>query len=201
MRNSGGTYGLYVSGRGDVVRSCIFRDGSGYGIHLYYNGSSDSVYNNIVYGFASAGINISTNQWNFVANNTVYGCNKGIQCSHGNYVYNSMYVVNNIAWGNGVDYEEVSGSVGFNSNDSNNIGKDSSLVTVGPGPHCQYNVTASQISFVDTAAATRDLHIQGGSVAKDAGARLNNRFTIDIDGEIRGIPSDSLWDIGADEKR
>ena len=200
-RNSGGTYGLYVSGRGDVVRSCIFRDGSGYGIHLYYNGSSDSVYNNIVYGFASAGINISTNQWNFVANNTVYGCNKGIQCSHGNYVYNSMYVVNNIAWGNGVDYEEVSGSVGFNSNDSNNIGKDSSLVTVGPGPHCQYNVTASQISFVDTAAATRDLHIQGGSVAKDAGARLNNRFTIDIDGEIRGIPSDSLWDIGADEKR
>jgi len=202
VRNSGGTYGLYVSGRGNVVRSCMFHNGSGHGIHLYYDGSSDSVYNNIIYGFDSVGININTNQWNFIGNNTVYGCNAGIRCSHGNYAYNSMFVVNNIAWGNGVDYKEMPApAIGFNGNDSNNIAGDSSLIAVGAGPHCINNVLASQIAFSDTSAGTLDLHITDNSAAKDAGAKLNVWFTKDIDGEIRGIPSDSLWDIGADEKR
>ncbi|OGJ92268.1 MAG: hypothetical protein A2487_13900 [Candidatus Raymondbacteria bacterium RifOxyC12_full_50_8] len=194
VKNSGG-YGLYLAGVNNVVRNCLFHGGSTHGIHVYYNGSKDSIYNNIVHGFDSAGIDISTNQWNLVANNTVYGCHKGIRSSHGNYSYNNMYVVNNLCAGNGADYWEVPGSVGFNSNDSNNISSDSSLALVGAGPHCKNNVTLSQIAFADTATATRDLHITSTSIARDSGANLSSYFSIDIDDSTRS----GSWDIGADE--
>jgi len=189
--------GLYLAGTHNIVRNCLFHNGTQYGIHVYYDARYDSVYNNIVYGFDSTGISIASNQWNLIANNTVYGCNEGIRCSHGNYAYNNMFVVNNISVKNSVDYKEVPGSIGFNANDSNNIAGDGSLVTVGAGPNSKNNITANQIAFVDTATATKDLHIKYSSVAINTGADLSSLFRKDMDDTLR--PQSNAWDIGADE--
>ncbi|OGJ88927.1 MAG: hypothetical protein A2350_16295 [Candidatus Raymondbacteria bacterium RifOxyB12_full_50_8] len=101
--------------------------------------------------------------------------------------------MNNISMGNGADFSEVPGSIGFNENDTSNICGDNSLNVIGIGSKNHSSITYTQIAFTDTATTTRDLHIQAGSIACNAGADLGCYFVTDIDGGVR-----VQWDIGAD---
>ena len=78
-------------------------------------------------------------------------------------------------------------------NSSNNLASDPTGTTHSPNLGGQDNVSLANVNFVDEPG--RDLHIQGGSFAQNAGANLSGLFTRDIDGETRG----AVWDIGADE--
>lgn len=151
-----------------------------------------NIWNNVVYDFENdtetlAGILIHSS-WTQtrVYNNTVYNCDFGYG------VTSTTILKNNISYGNTVNYS-VNGSVEGTS--TNNLSGPTQSDAPGLSPR-----NAQAVEFV--AEAKRDFHLkQTDAGAREVGVNLstdaNMPFANDIDGGAR--PTQSNWDIGADE--
>src|SRR3989339_1134395 len=187
IRNLGGEYGIYM-GSNVAIRNCIIRDGTATANAVFSGGGTyDTLSNNILYGF-QCGYK-GWGNYIYLFNNTISKCDTGY--GHDGNVTVSM--INNILWGNRVLDVLVSGSA-IGAGDTSNICGDNSLAAVSGN---YSNVSYAQIAFVDTAAATRDLHLGAASIARDRGANLSSMFISDIDNAAR--PLGNGWEIGADE--
>jgi hypothetical protein len=144
-----------------------------------------SIYDNIIWDCGADGIIISTFDYPNIFNNTIYGCNNGINPQGSGTL---PIAQNNICMGNTTDYGTESN---FHDNSSNNLSDDATA----PGVDSLINQTDTNI-FVSVTGGSEDFHLKAGSNAIDAGTTLT-LFTTDIDAESR--PQGSAWDIGADE--
>jgi len=82
----------------------------------------------------------------------------------------------------------------FEATSNNNCSTDGTA----PGASSLLNKTLAEVAFVSTAVGGEDLHIQTGSVLKDAGMDLSaSGIADDIDAQAR--PQGAAYDIGADE--
>ncbi|MCK5178058.1 MAG: right-handed parallel beta-helix repeat-containing protein, partial [Candidatus Omnitrophica bacterium] len=201
-KSAGRNYALSLSGIGLEIEGNIIRGADNkthknwnFGI-LVSNESTAKIWNNIVYHFRSAGmkgrgiIGGGKEGEVFAYNNTVYGCDVGIDRGIG-----GVWVVhNNISYRNKSNYHGTF-DVGSRSNLS------------GPTEGGAPGINAKNAAFVDFLDEdARDFHLNAlDARAKNGGANLsadpNIAFTNDIDGDARPVsmtPGDK-WDIGADE--
>ena len=153
-------------------------------IVILYSTGTHYIYNNVIYSTSGMGEGIERTYNGgtlYIYNNTIKGANAGIFRNVGTFI-----AKNNIVQNCTTNY---SGS--FDGSSTNNLSADSTA----PGTNAQKNKT---VNFVD--AANFDFHLQGGSVAINAGVDLSADpylpFTTDIDGQAR---TSGKWDIGADE--
>jgi len=152
------------------------------------NGTWIKIWNNIVYNCKdSSGNGIGIGHWSqpnssdeYIYNNTVYNCGKGIRSS---YQSKSTVLYNNICNNNGTDYEIP------NDTNADNISEDTT------SPNDEWDSTA--VAFVSETAGSEDFHLDAGSSAIDGGTTDpgSGLFSDDIDGVTRT----GTWDIGADE--
>jgi len=181
--------GLNLSASNCKISGCLIRDGNTDAKAVYLNGASnDTVFNCIIYGHKYGVGGTGSGNFTFI-NNTVALCDTGWGILSGIITR----VNNNIFWGNKLKDVADDGTTAIDNDDMYNICGDNSLSAV-PGNLC---VDFSQIGFIDTATATRDLHILGFSAAKDQGVSFAGLFNWDIDDSLR--PQGPAWDIGADE--
>jgi len=203
-RNGGSNGGISVTGNSTndpvvTVSECIIRGnntGLGsehFGIEIWDTQATAvvKVHNNLIYGFTGSavdevGIWAQTGQIEGV-NNTLVGCFFGARVAGG-----AMLAVNNLfssctiavagTFADGTDY---------NATDSLTL----SYNVQGVSP--THDHVGSVFTFLY--AANKDFHLG----ANDQGARELGRewpgVVIDIDGNLRPLPTGTAWDIGADE--
>ena len=197
--------GIYSTGAGgkriitnNIIKSTNSSNIGNQGIEISaWNEAADyNIYNNIIYGYNTAGMYISLDPGSEINiyNNTIYDI--GSVGIHSELVYPNA--INNIVNNANVDYD---GS--FSASSSNNISSDATA----PGTDSQTNTT---VTFVD--AANNDYHLMpenddadggGKNPAIDAGydltlststGSIRSSIIYGADGQER---YDAKWDIGA----
>ena len=206
-----GTHGIYIRGTDHIVRNCIIRDNSYWGIHQYEDNTETShrcvFKNNKVYGNKS-GIRIGDGNDNIAFNNLIYDNNNnfipssdhpGIVISNGsrNHVYNNTIYGHNtwsilIFLGSGAVVDPIirNNILFANANDD--------IATFGGSPTNlveDHNLKGTNPLFVDE--TNKDFHLTSSSPAINAGFNLAGIVDFDYDGIVR--PQTSIWDIGAYE--
>jgi len=186
-------HGIYISGSHSVLESNSIYNITGYGIHVYTQTSraSDNIArNNEIHDIgtrssSAAGIILSGGDNNCAYNNIIWNSPIGIKTTHGgvsnsNIYNNTIYgssdfgiligsdsstaiVKNNIAYSNGTDIHNESGSTTLSNN-----------LTVDP-------------KFIDISSF--NFHLQGTSPAIDAGVTISEVVT-DFDGISRAQGND-----------
>ena len=157
---------------------------------LIANQSTAKIYNNIIYHLKSANargrgiVGGGAESTIYVYNNTIYGCDIGIDQGAGGL----LVARNNISYNNGNNYHGT-----FDPASRGNLSGPRERGAPGLNPR-----DGAFVDFIDEDA--QDFHLNAlDSTAKDGGADLSLdayiAFTRDIDGEARA----GKWDIGADE--
>ena len=170
----------------------------GTGIYAYSASTVDlKAYNNIIYNFVGTAAAVSGNGFylndttitNYLYNNTLYNLDEGMHRALG-----ATIAINNIiasttagAWGTfaaGTDYNATDdASIGYTVTDSGNTHDRLSQTFT-------FTATGTNFHLASTDAGARNY---GNDLSADA----KIPFSTDIDSETR--PSESVWDIGADE--
>ena len=154
-----------------------------------YGQANIKIYNNIVYGFtgtnsACISNNAGSNQYVYIYNNTVYGCNIGINTFYG---YNGAVAKNNIAQSSIDGYNGA-----FNPVSNYNI-SDIALDNTGG-----VNDKQATVSFVDV--VNKDFHLSPlDTAAKGAGINLSSDANLAFNNDIDSLWRGPIWDIGADQ--
>ena len=144
--------------------------------------------NNIIYGFSSTGISVSTgNSSSLIYNNTIYNSNMGISSQYLNSIIKNNIISNCANAFN--DHDGFADGSDYNATDGSAYWKKGS-----------HNIVNARIDFVSTVAGSEDFHLKSTSYnVIDKGTDLSNdsylAFSTDIDGTLRA----NMWDIGADE--
>ena len=184
-----------------VLRNNLIHNVRGCGVGIYEDDARVDIYNNIIYNATLCGIWIDPTSLLAggrlrILNNTIYGNTfEGIGNNlTGVSAARTLLLRNNISvFNGGVDPDfacDAGDSLDLAS--SNNLSEDGTSGACSPAGGAVTS-TVANVSFVNEGA--RNLHIQPGSFARDAGADLSSVLTTDIDASLRQAP----WDIGADE--
>jgi hypothetical protein len=188
IQTTGGPAGEYYVSNNIVVGKLTSASANSDGICTHGGSAGQVVYvwNNVVYGFDAGSVQAS-GLYNGVSgttlvayNNTIVGCNRGIQRAQG-----TVIAKNNLVQAND------QGFVGaFDAASTHNL----SSFADAPGSG---SLSSTTVLFVD--AGSQDYHLRPDDPAAGAGADLSGDgtlpFATDIDGDARVAP----WDIGADE--
>lgn len=166
-----------------------------------HTGSTNYVWNNIIYGYNfngyGTGIFIggwnTTNEASYVYNNTIHGCINGIYTEDNN---SEVTVKNNLSYNNSTaDYVA---NPYFNANSTHNLSKDNTAPAIGTY-YRNATVTFRDETNDDFHLAQSDTGAKNqGILLYDSGDDPNLYFTTAIDGNAR-LDSAGTWDIGADE--
>jgi parallel beta-helix repeat protein len=198
-------HGLYIHGAYNLIDSCTFYQNSGWGAHLFAEGSvEDSCHDNVVRnslfhdnGQAAeqcAGMGLYGGDNNMAYNNILYHEERAIVIAYG---ATNTKVYNNTMYGN---YEGIQvGSGATNTTIKNNIVYLGTVYWVeddGTGTIQSNNwlSASSDPQFADSAG--KDFRLVAPSGAIDSGATLTE-FSTDRNGVVR--PRGNAWDIGAYE--
>ena len=175
----------------------------------YFKGiaSNDSdatmyVWNNIIYGFrvSFAGPQFGLGLWlggtNYLYNNTISDCNRGVYTTLGA----GKYLKNNAVFNNDDDFDGSFTEIKFNASDDGDGDDAFDISPVGCGTEAQ----CWDDAFIDY--SNGDFHIQSDSILRDVGVNLASTLpffpdvgSYDIDGDERPTSGGNIWDIGADE--
>jgi parallel beta-helix repeat protein len=198
---SGSGHQIYMSTSNNLIEGCTIFNGNRYGIHLWSEGDSNTIRNNVTFNFDRSGIGVFCGSNHLVYNNISYGNNDyGIYLRNDNASLRDARIFNNTVCENndgGIQVDSIqAGTVWIR----NNIAY---LNVAGGGSDIDSNVTATISNnltgvnplFVDLAG--RNFHVLTGSPAINAGMALAE-VPADRDGVAR--PQGGAYDIGAYER-